>query len=126
MPMYGLPDQLPQLSSYPDPSQGWPANVYKACEIMSDIYHQAFHVLHQEESDPLQILFHIDSVSSDAISLLEVLENSEAELGFQFPREWLLYNAELFGKLVLYLHEAVKKMKTQFVHFIYGTTRYNL
>lgn len=113
--MYDLPDGFPRLPGHPNPSQGWPANVYKAHEVMSDVYRRAFRILRQDESDPLQLLFHIDAVSSDAIPLLEALENSEAELGFRFSMPWLLDSAELCGKLVLYLREAAKKMKSRFV-----------
>ena len=115
MPLYDLPEEFPQLPEHPDPSQGWLANVYKAHEVMSNVYRRAFRVLCQDESDPLQILFHIDAVSSGAVPLLEALENSKAELGFQFSVQWLLDSAELFGKLVLHLREAAEKMKSRFV-----------
>jgi hypothetical protein len=82
MTMFDLPDSFPGLPGFQEPNSSGAANVIRAHEVMSDIYRCAIHVLQQDDSEPLQLMFHIDCVSSDAILLLEALENSEAELGF--------------------------------------------
>jgi hypothetical protein len=80
--MFDLPDNFPGLPGFQEPNSSGAENVIRAHEVMSDIYRCAIRVLQQDDSEPLQLMFHIDCVSSDAILLLEALENSEAELGF--------------------------------------------
>jgi hypothetical protein len=84
---------------------------------MSHIYRRAIRVLQQDDAEPLQLMFHIDSVSSDAIPLREALEGDDVELGFQFPQAWLYNCAEM---LVLHLRETAKKMKAQLVFSVHA------
>lgn len=65
----------PCFPSLPQPLSGqWSPNLRAAHESISSIYLHAVRVLNQEDSDPLRIAFHIDTISSDALSLLEALE----------------------------------------------------
>lgn len=115
MSTFDLPENFPSLPGFQEPNSSGAANVIRAHEVMSDVYRRAIRVLRQDDSEPLQLMFHIDCVSSDAIPLLEALEDSEAELGFQFPQSWLHGCAEMFGRLVLFLQETAKKMKDRLV-----------
>jgi hypothetical protein len=78
------------------PNSSGTANVIQAHEVMSDIYCRAIRVLQQNDVEPLQLMFHIDSVSSNAIPLLEALEGDDIEFEFQFPQAWLYNCAEMF------------------------------
>jgi hypothetical protein len=115
MTTFDLPESFPGLPGFQKPNSSRAANVIQAHEVMSDVYHHVIHVLRQDNSEPLQLMFHIDCVSLDTIPLLEALEDSEAELGFQFPQSWLHSCAEMFGQLVLLLRETAKKMRDRLV-----------
>jgi hypothetical protein len=121
MATYDLPEVFPGLPGSPGLNSSWAANVVRAHEVMCDVYRRAVRVLRQDDSESLQLMFHIDSISSDAIPLLEALEDSVAELGFQFPQPWLHNCAEIFGRLVLLLRETAKNMKVQLVLSIIAT-----
>lgn len=79
---------------------------------MSDIYRRGIRTLHQDDSEPFQLMFHIDAVSSDAVPLLQALE---VEPDHQISQSWLHDCAEILGQLVLHLREAAKKMTTRLV-----------
>ena len=115
--MFDLPTEIPALPDRHDVHVAWSANVSRAHEVMSDVYRHAIRVLRQDDCEPLQLMFHIDAVLSDAIPLLEALEESEGETGHKFPKTWLHHCAELYGKLVLCLRETAKKMKIQSVQY---------
>jgi hypothetical protein len=55
------------------PHQPWPANVQNAHEVLTNIYKHAITILYQD-SDPLQITFYTDLITSDAIPMLSVME----------------------------------------------------
>ncbi|KAF7987119.1 hypothetical protein HWV62_321 [Athelia sp. TMB] len=81
-----------------------------AHQIIDDIYTRALRVLRQDDSDPLRPHFHIDSISSDAIPVLEALERDE-ELHMDGMSQWLEEVAAVLGHLVVHLHRAAKEMR---------------
>lgn len=90
--------------------QSWTASVTQVQEIVSDTYNQAYQLLWLDDSEALQLLFHIDVVTNNAIPLLQSLERSE-ELVYLTPRQWLAHGAELCGRLVYHLRETAKVTK---------------
>ena len=79
-------------------------------EIISDTYNRAYQLLWLNDSEALQLLFHIDAVTNNAIPLLQSLEHSK-ELVDLIPWQWLAHGAELCGRLVYHLQETAKVTK---------------
>lgn len=91
----------PEFPSLPD-GYSWMASVKQAHEIISDTYHRAHRLLCLNDSEAIQLLFHIDAITNNAIPLLQSLESSE-ELVDLISREWLAHGAKLCGNLVFFL-----------------------
>lgn len=72
------------------PSEQWSPNLRAAHEVISNIYSHAVRVLNQEDTDPLCVAFHIDTIVSDAFPLLIALkEESESNPDQFLPADWL-------------------------------------
>lgn len=88
----------------------WTASVKQAHEIICDTYNRAYRLLQLNDSEALQLFFHINAVTNNALPLLQSLESSE-ELVDLLPRQWLVHGAELCGRLVYNPRETAKTMK---------------
>jgi hypothetical protein len=96
-----LPLNLPDLPN--DDGQRWSANVRRAHQILGDVYEHATTLLQREDSDPLQLSFHINAIMSDAIPLLSSMEQDGISAGMPLPDAWLQTCAERFGETVVQL-----------------------
>ena len=90
----------------------WTASVKQAHEIISDTHNWAYWLLWLDDSEALQLFFHIDAVTNNALPLLQSLESSK-ELVDLLPRQWLAHGVELCGRLVYNLWETAKTMKNR-------------
>lgn len=98
--MPALPTALPQFPSRMLNQNPWSANIRTAHDTLSDIYRRAHRILSQEDADPIQLTFHIDAVSGDAIPLLEALARDPQGHEMQ---DWLSHTAHLLGDLFVLL-----------------------
>jgi hypothetical protein len=71
-----------------------------AYDTLSDIYRHAYHILNQEDADPLQLTFHLEAIVADAIPLLKVFEVDSR--GFEV-QDWLYDTVTLLGNLSVQL-----------------------
>jgi hypothetical protein len=83
------------------------------------LYRNAVALLHSEDVDPLQVLFHINTIASDAMPLLSAME-MDAECpsspdDTRLPREWLHHSARVCGSLVHSLQRIGELAQGQFV-----------
>lgn len=95
-----VPNTFPYLPSRTLIQAPWSANILTAHDTLSDIYRHAYRILNQEDADPLQLTFHIETVSGDAIPLLEALARDPQGREMQ---DWLSYTAHLLGDLSVLL-----------------------
>lgn len=115
-----LPRQFPPLPE--PPSSHWHPNIRTAHATLASIYEHALRVLDQEDTDPLRLAFHIDTVSLDGLSLLQALEmegqgNSEQSESVSVPDDWLHLGASVLGKLVKQLHRVKDATSGQYVSY---------
>jgi hypothetical protein len=82
------------------------ANIVTAHNIISDLYKHALTVLQQENADPLQISYHINSITSDAVPLLSGIEEESTGNNLPLSEDWLHDGARLLGDIVLHLQES--------------------
>ena len=85
-------------------------SLLKAHAALATIYRHAVRTLHQEEVDPLQLAFHLNNIQSDAVPLLQVIENSTTELG-----DWLAKAATQFGHLFCALSSYQDRVKNLYI-----------
>jgi hypothetical protein len=98
--MPALPTALPQLPSCMLNQNPWSANILTAHDSLSDMYRRAHHILNKKDADPIQLTFHIDTISGDAIPLLEALAHDPQGLEMQ---DWLSHTAHLLGNISVLL-----------------------
>lgn len=103
MPLPESLGQFPPIHSVP-----WPANFLVAHDAISTIYRRALRVSNQEDADPLQLAFHHDTISHEAMPLLEAMGNDPVSTELV---DWLENTAMLLGRLCSRLsnyHENVR------------------
>ena len=112
-----LPHAFPPL---PEPPSGqWSPNIRTAHATLASIYKNTLNVLNQEDTDPLRLAFHIDSISFDGLSLLEALEMEGRNEGDSqpVPEDWLHLCASVLGDLVANFHQVKEAAGGQYVLF---------
>lgn len=85
-----IPQTLPVLPGFVQCSP----NILLAHDTLNNIYRQALRLVNQEETDPLQLTFHLNVIKDDAVPLLEAMEYSSLELS-----EWTRQVATQLGQL---------------------------
>jgi|ERR1700722_3567210 len=117
--MTELPTTFPPLPH----SRSWPANIQAAHQVLTDLYRNASAVLQLEDVDPLQIAFHLDSITSDAVPVLCAMERegeSEQHVGDpQLPEEWLHAGAQVLGELVNSLQHLRESARGRYVNLFH-------
>ncbi|KAI6012260.1 hypothetical protein PISMIDRAFT_25874 [Pisolithus microcarpus 441] len=83
-------------------ASSWPANVLTAHDMLSDIYYHALQVLNQEDADPLQLIFHLGAIDSDAIPLLQAIADDPVGNELQ---DWLKHTVALMGNIFIALSD---------------------
>ena|ERR1700722_9248836 len=110
-----LPTAYPPL---PHPGS-WSPNIQAAHQTLTDLYQNAFTILHLEDVEPLRIAFHIDSITADAIPILCAMEtDGESEHSppdSRLPEEWLQGGAQVLGELVVALRRMRELARGWFV-----------
>jgi hypothetical protein len=91
-----LPDVFPQFPFRAATQVPLSANFLTAHDILSDIYRHALQILNQEDADPIQLMFHIETLSGDAIPLLAALAQNPQ--GNEMC-DWLSRVAGVLGEL---------------------------
>jgi hypothetical protein len=104
MAAFGLPQQLPSL---PDVVLQR-ANMHAASQLLAGIYARGIKVLAQDGPDPLQISCLTDNISSDAVPILQAMEeeNQAYEIPLQELADWLDWCGGLFGDMIMHLRNA--------------------
>lgn len=82
------PETLPIFSGNIQP------NIPLVYDSLNNIHHHAARLVNQEQTDPLQLVFHLNVIKNDAIPLLKAIEHSSPELG-----EWVRQVTIQFGQL---------------------------
>jgi hypothetical protein len=95
-----------------DPHKTWSANIHAAHRVICNLYRHASAVLHLEDADPAQVSFHINAVTSDALPILQAMEDEPPSLfsdasseSSRLPCEWLSAAAQQLGNLVVALRD---------------------
>jgi hypothetical protein len=99
---------LPPASSLDQP---WSVNVTNAHRVLSESYTRACRVLFQE-SDALQVKFHIDTLANDMVPILEAMEHAASEEGI--PQNWMMSAATALGSLVVSLRIMLDSLDGRF------------
>jgi hypothetical protein len=94
--IHELPTNFPPLPPAQS-GRGWPANYLKAHQAISDLYSHAIQLLRQDDCDTSWIAFYISTITSDALPLLEALENEGGSTSDHLPMEWLHSCAMVLG-----------------------------
>ena len=68
------------------------------------MYEHAVSTLNQEDTDPLRLAFHMDTLSSDGLALLQALEVEKEESDQCIPKMWLHNAASILGDVYAQLH----------------------
>jgi hypothetical protein len=95
-----LPATFPPL---PVDEMSWSANTHAAHKVISDLYAHAVRVIHQDETDPARLAFHINSLSTDALSLLQALAEDGGQENHALPGSWLIQCSRILGEAVWHL-----------------------
>jgi hypothetical protein len=95
-----LPALFPLLPQLPEGHERWSPNVLESHRTLSELYRHAKNVASQEDLDPLQVAFHVDSLTSDAIPILVALGSSDVLVETPLPEMWIISAAELLGDTV--------------------------
>jgi hypothetical protein len=113
----------PQFPSLPEPLSGrWSPNIRAAHATLCSIYEHAAQVLDQEDSDPIRVSFHIDTLSSDGLSILEALEaEGDHNPDECLPEDWLHNCASILGDLVVHLYHVKEAVGGQYVSVAYSS-----
>ena len=99
---HALPASLPAL---PDMAVQH-ATMHEAHRILTQNYRHGLNVLRLDAPDPLQICLQIDKISSDALPILEEMEEERMVNGAPLPPGWVDRCAEIFGDMVAELRNA--------------------
>jgi hypothetical protein len=95
-----MPSSLPDnFLDLPFQQEAWPTDVQNAHVILCEAYRHAYRLTDLEDPDPLQLAFHINQISTDAIRILQGLESHHSEQG-QLPDDWLHNGAVQLGEMV--------------------------
>jgi hypothetical protein len=105
-----LPQILPHFPPCTTAHTPWPANFLVAYDTLSDIYRRAYCILNQEDADPLQLTFHLEAITADAIPLLEAFEVDPRGPEVQ---DWLSDAATLLGSLSVQLSSFRHNIETR-------------
>jgi hypothetical protein len=105
-----LPQILPHFPPCTMAHTPWPANFLVAYDTLSDIYRCAYCILNQEDADPLQLMFHLEAITADAIPLLEAFEVDPRGPEVQ---DWLSDAATLLGSLSVQLSSFRHNIETR-------------
>jgi hypothetical protein len=84
------------------------ANMHAASWLLGGIYARGIKVLEQDGPDPLQISCLMDNISSDAVPILQVMEEENQVNGIPFRElaDWLDWCGGLFGDMIAHLRNA--------------------
>jgi hypothetical protein len=82
------------------------ATMHEAYRILTQNYRHGLNVLRLDAPDPLQICLQIDKISSDALPILEGMEEERLVNGAPLPPGWVDHCAEIFGDMVAELRNA--------------------
>ena len=104
-----LPQTLPQ---FPEHELLLP-NLITAANVLSDIYHHAFRVLDQDQTDSLQVKIHLAAIEHDAIPLLLAIEQDNHSTDMN---EWLVTTTTQFGTLFVSLSRYGNNIQNQYVN----------
>ncbi|KAN0086288.1 hypothetical protein V8E55_007425 [Tylopilus felleus] len=104
-----LPQTLPQFPEH----ELLPPNLITAANVLSDIYHHAFRVLDQDQTDPLQVKIHLAAIEHDAIPLLLAIEQDNHSMDMN---EWLVTTTTQFGTLFVSLSRYGNDIQNQTDH----------
>ncbi|KAI6039377.1 hypothetical protein EDC04DRAFT_2895313 [Pisolithus marmoratus] len=79
----------------------WQADILAAHETLKKMYNQALFVLHFDGFlDPTQVSFHIDTLTSTVLPILEALIPGANHEDGHLPHEWVVGVARLTGQTV--------------------------
>lgn len=102
-----LPEKFPALPNHIIPNH----NILTAYQFIQKAYNHVYHVLTQEEGDPLRLRFHFNWLREQAFPLLAALPNEEQG----FPMEWITESAHILGRLSQELDHAANGVETEYV-----------
>ena len=88
MPVLSLSSNLmadPLLIFPHIPQDNYPINLITAHDAISQIYQHALQISACEDADPLQLSFHCDTITSDALPLLEAIGEDSG-----VTKDWLV------------------------------------
>jgi hypothetical protein len=82
--------------------------MHAASKLLGGIYARAIRVLEQDGPDPLQVSSLMDSISSDAVPILQAMEEENHLYGIPLQElaDWLDWCAGLFGDMIAHLRNA--------------------
>jgi hypothetical protein len=82
------------------------ATMHEAYRVLTQNYRHGLNVLQLDAPDPLQISLQIDKISSDALSILEGMEEEQMVNATPLLPDWVDQCAMIFGDMVAELRNA--------------------
>jgi hypothetical protein len=82
------------------------AAMHQAYQILTKIYAHGLNLLRLDAPDPLQISLQIDNISSDALSILEGMDEERTVNAVPLPLAWVDRCTEILGDMVAELRNA--------------------
>lgn len=93
------------LPALPECEHPWPQNIYAADGIIRNIYNGAIRMLRSNDAEPTRVAYHYDTLSSEALPLLEAIKSDSSDADHQLLHDWLLACASLVGEAAAMLED---------------------